>query len=106
MSHMDYTTAAESRSLLQRAPAIAQRATALLPYARFLPRHPALWIGAAVLGAAGAMAWKNRARIAERTRPVLQNAADRARPVLDAASERIPWTRSSGTPAGVSEDLR
>ena len=105
MTEMDYTTP-ESRSFLQRAPAIAQRATALLPYARYVPKHPALWIGAAVVGVAGAIAWRNRAKIAERARPMLQNAADRARPMIDAASERIPWTRSSGAPAGVSEDLR
>ena len=106
MTDSEFGVPTEERSFFQRAPAMAQRATALLPYARFVPRHPALWIGAAVLGVAGAVAWKNRAKISERTRPMLQNAADRARPMLNAASERLPWTRSSGTPAGVSEELR
>lgn len=96
----------EGRTFLQRAPAMAQRATALVPLMRYAPRHPGLLIGAAVLGVLGTLAWRNRARIAEKAAPVLQNAADRARPMIRTASERLPWTRSTGTPAGVREELQ
>src|SRR5687767_10068784 len=106
MTETNYVPPPEGRSFLQRAPAMAQRATAMVPFLRYAPKHPGLLIGAAAVGILGALAWRNRARIAEKAGPVLQNAADRARPMIQTASERLPWTRSTGTPAGVSEELQ
>lgn len=71
------------------------------PMVRYVPKHPALWIGAAVLGAAGFLAWRNRERIRETARPMLQNAAERGA----ALRTRLPWTRATGTPAGLQENL-
>ena len=106
MSQYDPFATVEPKSFFERAPAIAQRATTLLPFVRFLPRHPAVWLGAAAVGVVGTLAWRNRAKIAAKAGPVLQNAADRARPMIEGAQERLPWTRSSGTPAGVAADLK
>jgi hypothetical protein len=105
MTESQYVPPPETRSFLQRAPAIAQRATSMLPFVRYVPKHPGFLIGAAVVGVLGTLAWRNRAKIAERAGPVLQNAADRARPMIQTASERLPWTRSTGTPAGIAEEL-
>ena len=82
---------------------LMQRATAILPlarYARYVPKNPML-IGAAVLGVAGVLAWRNREKIRATAAPLLQNAADKTAELR----ERIPWTRSTGTPAGMQENL-
>ena len=89
-------------------PGLMQRATAILPmarYARFVPKNP-WFLGAAALGIAGALAWKNREKIRRVAGPALQNAADRARPMLETARERMPSTRATGTPAGMQETLQ
>jgi hypothetical protein len=69
------------------------RAAKLAPLARYVPKHPALLVGAAVLGLVGMMAWRNRERIAEKARPMLQNAAERGA----ALRERLPIGRSDAT---------
>ena len=106
MTETRYVAPPEERSFLQRAPALARRATALAPFVRYVPKNPAFLIGAAVVGVLGTMAWRNRARIAAKAGPVLQNAADKARPMIQTASERLPWTRAAGAPEGISNDLR
>lgn len=69
------------------------RAMKLAPYARYAPKHPALLIGAAVVGLAGVLAWRNREKIAEKARPLLQSAAERGA----ALRERLPVGRSDAT---------
>lgn len=68
-----------------------KRALALAPMARpairYMPKHPALLIGAAVVGVAGALAWRNRERIAATARPLLRDAAGRGA----AMRARLPW---------------
>ena len=69
------------------------RAMKLAPYARYAPKHPAMLIGAAVLGLVGVLAWRNREKIAEKARPLLQTAAERGA----ALRERLPIGRSDTT---------
>jgi hypothetical protein len=73
------------------APRLMQKAAAILPYARYVPRHPAMMIGAAVLGLAGMLAWRNREKIKAAATPLLQNAAARGAELR----ERIPALRKS-----------
>lgn len=80
------------------------RAAKLAPLARYVPKHPAFLIGAAVVGLVGALAWRNREKIADRARPLLQEAADKTRPLLQEAAqrgaalrERLPIRRSDTT---------
>ena len=72
-------------------PRMMQRAAAILPYARYAPKHPALLLGGLAVGLAGVLAWRNRERIRAAAGPVLQNAAARA----EAMRERIPGLRKS-----------
>jgi hypothetical protein len=83
-----------------KGPGMFQRAAAIAPFARYVPKSP-MFIGAAVLGLAGVLAWRNREKIRRTAGPLLQNAADRSAQFR----ERLPWTRSTGTPAGMQENL-
>jgi hypothetical protein len=65
------------------------RAAKLAPMARYVPKHPAFLIGAAVVGVAGMLAWRNRQKIAEKARPLLQSAAERGADLRD----RLPIGR-------------
>lgn len=65
-----------------------KRVTAAAPLVRYVPKHPALLIGAIAVGVVGTLAWRNRQKIAERTRPLLEDAAARARPMLESAASR------------------
>ena len=71
MSETPYLTPGVDES----GPGLMQRAAAIVPYARYVPRNPAFLIGAVALGIVGALAWRNRAKIAAAARPLLQNAA-------------------------------
>ena len=62
------------------------RAAALAPYARYVPKNPVMLIGAAVVGLVGVLAWRNREKIADRARPLLQHAAQRGA----ALRQRLP----------------
>ena len=97
-------------------PRLMQRAAAILPLARRVPKSP-FFLGAAALGVLGVIAWRNRERIrqtaapmlqqaADRARPMLQEAADRARPMLQSARERLPWMRPADLPAEPLETLQ
>lgn len=66
-----------------------KQAAALLPMARYVPRHPAFLVGAAALGV-GFLAWRNRERIRRTAAPMLQDAAARGQ----AMRQRMPWTKS------------
>ncbi|MFN3582435.1 hypothetical protein [Phenylobacterium sp.] len=71
------------------------------PVARYVPKNPVLLIGAAALGVAGVLAWRNRRRIAEAARPMLESAAARGQTVR----QRLPWRREAGATEGVQESL-
>ncbi len=47
---------------------------AALPFLRYVPKHPLLLIGAAVVGVAGILAWRNRDRIAAQATPLIRDA--------------------------------
>lgn len=64
------------------------QAGALAPVLRYIPRHPALLIGAAVVGVAGVLAWRNRERISARARPMLEDARVKSRALVDEAKTR------------------
>lgn len=54
----------------------------LLPFARYLPRHP-LFLGLAAVGVVGALAWRNRAKIAATARPLIDDATARGQVLRD-----------------------
>jgi hypothetical protein len=74
-----------SRENLKR---VTAAAPVLRPAMRYVPRNPVLLLGAVALGVAGVLAWRNRERIAERSRPLLDDARARAQPLLDGAMAR------------------
>jgi len=76
-------------------PGLMQRAAAILPYARYLPKNPALLLGAAAVGLVGVLAWRNRERIAQAAQPLLRNAAARGAELR----ERVPFLRDGAGPA-------
>jgi hypothetical protein len=73
MSETPYLTPGVDES----GPGMMQRAAAIVPYARYVPKNPAFLIGAVALGVVGVLAWRNREKIAATARPLLQNAAAR-----------------------------
>ena len=81
-------------------PGLMQRAATILPMARYVPKNP-MFLGAAAVGLLGILAWRNREKIRRTAGPLLQNAAERT----SSLRERMPWTRATGTPAGMQENL-
>jgi len=71
------------------------------PVVRYVPKNPVFLIGAVALGVAGALAWRNRRRIAEAAKPMLESAATRGQ----AMRQRLPWRREAGASEGVGESL-
>lgn len=49
-----------------------RRAIELAPFLRFVPKNP-LFLGAALMGAVGYVAWRNRDRIARTAGPVVES---------------------------------
>jgi len=90
-----------SPGMTARARDILKQGAAAVPMLRYAPRHPGLLIGAAVIGIAGMLAWRNREKIRAAAAPMLQNARDQGGQLR----QRLPWTRATGTPAGVQESL-
>jgi len=81
-----------------------KRVTAAAPLVRYVPKHPAFLLGALAVGVVGTLAWRNRQKIAERARPLIDDATARARPMLENAAargealrERLPLGRRSET---------
>lgn len=62
-----------------------KQAVALAPMLRALPKNPLFLIGAAVVGVAGVMAWRNRDKIAARTGPMIDDAKARGQALIDDA---------------------
>ena len=96
-----YGEPTRSPGMTRRARDILKQGAAAAPFIRYAPRHPALLIGAAVLGVAGMLAWKNREQIRAKAGPLLQNAMGQGAQLR----QRLPWTRANGTPAGLQESL-
>lgn len=97
----DYTETNASPGMTSRARDILKRGAAVAPFLRYVPKHPALLIGAAVVGVAGMLAWRNREKIRATAGPMLQNAMGQGAQLR----QRLPWTRAAGTPAGQQESL-
>ena len=62
---------------------LVQRAATLAPYTRYVRKNPALLIGALALGIVGALAWRNRAKIAATAGPLLQNVAAKGQTLVE-----------------------
>lgn len=71
-----------SRDRLKQAGAVLP---ALRPALRYVPKNPILLIGAAVLGVAGVMAWRNREKIARTTSPMIEDAKVKGQALIDEA---------------------
>ena len=56
---------------------------ALAPVLRYIPRHPGLLIGAAAVGIAGVLAWRNREKIKAKTAPMIEDARVKGRTLVD-----------------------
>lgn len=61
---------------------------ALTPMLRYVPRNPLFLIGAAVVGAAGVLAWRNRDRIAAAATPMIDDARTRGHALIDEAKAK------------------
>jgi short-subunit dehydrogenase len=66
------------------------------PFSLYTKAHerPGLVVGAALLGVAAALAWRNREAIRQHAGPLVRQGA-----------ERMPWSRWTGTPAGLESTL-
>lgn len=62
-----------------------KQAGALAPMLRYIPRHPALLIGAAAVGVAGVLAWRNREKIQAKAAPVIEDAREKGREIASEA---------------------
>jgi predicted negative regulator of RcsB-dependent stress response len=73
---------------------------ALAPMMRYVPKNPILLIGAAVLGVAGVLAWRNREKIATAAGPMIEDARAKGQALVDDArakgEELIEQARTTG----------
>ena len=73
---------------------------ALTPMLRYVPKNPLFLIGAAVVGVAGVMAWRNRERIATAASPVIDDARAKGHALIEEArtkgEELIEQAKSTG----------
>lgn len=73
---------------------------ALTPMLRYVPKNPLFLIGAAVVGVAGVMAWRNRERIATAASPVIDDARAKGQALIEEArtkrEELIEQAKSTG----------
>lgn len=73
---------------------------ALTPMLRYVPRNPLFLIGAAVVGVAGVMAWRNREKIATAASPVIDDARTKGQALIEEAKakgeELIEQARTTG----------
>lgn len=58
---------------------------ALTPMLRHVPKNPLFLIGAAVIGVAGVLAWRNRERIATAASPVIDDARVKGQALIEEA---------------------
>lgn len=62
-----------------------KQALALAPMLRAVPKNPLFLIGAAVIGVAGVLAWRNREKIAATTGPMIDDAKARGHALIEEA---------------------
>ena len=62
-----------------------KQAFALAPMLRAVPKNPLFLVGAAVIGVAGVLAWRNRERIAATTGPMIDDAKARGQALIEEA---------------------
>jgi hypothetical protein len=62
-----------------------KQALALAPMLRAVPKNPLFLIGAAVIGVAGVLAWRNREKIAATTGPMIDDAKARGQALIEEA---------------------
>ena len=77
-----------------------KQAVALTPMLRYVPRNPLFLIGAAVVGVAGVMAWRNREKIAAAASPMIDDARTKGQALIDDAKikgeELIEQAKATG----------
>jgi hypothetical protein len=61
---------------------------ALTPMLRYVPKNPLFLIGAAAVGIAGVLAWRNREKIAARTAPMIDDAKAKGHALIDEAKTK------------------
>lgn len=61
---------------------------ALTPMLRYVPKNPLFLIGAAVVGVAGVLAWRNRERIAAAATPVIDDARAKGQALIEEAKAK------------------
>jgi cell division septum initiation protein DivIVA len=73
---------------------------ALTPMLRYVPRNPLFLIGAAVVGGAGVLAWRNREKIATAASPMIDEARAKGQALIDDAKikgdELIEQAKTTG----------
>ena len=62
-----------------------KQAGALAPMLRYVPRNPLFLIGAAAIGIAGVLAWRNREKIAATAGPMIDDAKAKGQALIDDA---------------------
>lgn len=60
----------------------------LTPMLRYVPKNPLFLIGAAAVGVAGVLAWRNREKIAARTAPMIDDAKTKGQALIDEAKTK------------------
>jgi len=72
----------------------------LTPMLRYVPKNPLFLIGAAVVGVAGVLAWRNRDRIASAASPVIDDARAKGQALIEDAKikgeELIEQAKTTG----------
>jgi hypothetical protein len=63
----------------------AKRVAAFTPMLKAIPRNPLLWIGAAAVGIAGVIAWRNREKIAAKAQPMIDSARVKGEAMIETA---------------------
>lgn len=83
-----------------------KQAIALAPLLRRVPKNPLFLIGAAAIGVAGVLAWRNRDKIAATTGPMIDDAKARGHALIDdarAKGEELVDQAKSATEAVVAK---
>jgi hypothetical protein len=58
------------------------------PVLKYVPKNPFIWIGAALVGVAGVLAWRNREKIANAAGPVIADARAKGEALIDQATAK------------------
>ena len=62
-----------------------KQAASFRPLMRYVPKNPLLLIGAALVGVAGVVAWRNRERIARTATPLIEDAKAKGQELIQDA---------------------